>query len=264
MLNFDSTHKSVDGNIKEKKGKQIFKKIILTGLIIANLMSFSACAKTMPCDIEGDHAHYYVTQEEMGRYIVSEKSEVDGMSRLDQYISINQEEEALLKYMNKHNLYRIDENKEAIQNIENTKEDFQEYRYRYVYMQPVPIVHHSGKSTFITYNYIPVPKYSWTTDTTKNLTGEERTCHYVYYGYKITQDAHGKYQMERSDYVDSISDLPSEYEYVSKDFYKTVNLENKQELDYEDGIEDDIENQEVNEMIDDLDEGVIEQENIQK
>ena len=36
--------------------------------------------------------------------------------------------------------------------------------------------------------------YSWTSYPNRgNLTGEERMCHYVYYGYKVLKNAEGKY-----------------------------------------------------------------------
>lgn len=250
MLKFDSTHKSMNGNINKIDGKKLFKRVIAIGLIIANLTTFCACAKTVPCNIEEDHAHYYVSQEQdVGRYIISEKEEVKGLERTDSYISINEEDVELLEFMNKHDLFKIEDNKDAIENIEKKDQDYMEYRYKYIYMQPVPHVHTNGKNTFITYSYIPVPQYSWTTDTTRNLTGETRTCHYMYYGYKVYQDAHGKYQLEKSELVDDLMELPSEYEYVSKDFSRIVNLDNKEELDYEDGKENDVGDQEVQEML---------------
>ena len=235
MVNFDSSHKSVDENIKKKKGKSLTKRILATGLIIVNLITFAGCAKTMPCDIEGDHAHLYIDPDtKIERYIESEKSYVDGMDRTDEYIVINQEQSDLLKFMNKKDLFRIDENKEALQNIESQNQDYLEYRYKYIYMQPVPIVHSNGKFTFVTYNYIPITKYSWTTDQSRNLTGETRVCHYTYYGYKVYQDENGKYKMEKSDLYESISDIPDEYEYVGNKYTAVVNGDTYEVLDYED------------------------------
>ncbi len=270
MVNFDSSHKSIDGNIKKRDGKKILKRVLATGLIIANLITFAGGAKTMPCDIEDDHAHLYVNpNNQIERYIESEKSYVDGMDRTEEYIFINEEQSELLEFMNKKDLFRIDENSQAIQNIENQNQDYKEYRYRYIYMQPVPIVHSNGKSTFVTYNYIPIPKYSWTTDTTRNLTGEERVCHYMYYGYKVYQDAHGKYQMEQSKLYNSVSEIPSEYEYIGKKFTTVVNAEDYKECDYEDlaefadegyndvaDLKEDYGDVELDEMIDEYDDTV--------
>lgn len=254
MLKFDSTHKSVDGNINKIDGKKILKRAIAIGLIIANLTTFCACAKTVPCDIQEDHAHFYVSQEQdIGRYIMSEKEEIKGLERTENYVEVNEEDAELLQFMNKHDLFKIEDNREAIENIEKNDTDYTEYRYKYIYLQPIPIVHNTGKSTFVTYYYMPVPQYSWTTDTTRDLTGETRTCHYMYYGYKVYQDAHGNYQMEKSELVDDLMELPSEYEYVSKDFSRVVNLDNKQELDYEDGKENDVGDAEVQRMMEEYD-----------
>lgn len=251
MLNFDSTHKSIDGDLNKKKGKEWFKRILATGLIIANILTFTGCAKTVSCEIPEDHAHYYVSQEyDMGRYIVSDKSNVSGLEITEGYIYVNEQEAELLKFMNKNNLYSIEENIDSIKTIENNNKDYTEYRYKYIFMQPVPIVHSNGKFSHVTYQYIPIPKYSWTTDQTRNLTGETRTCHHMYYGYRIYQDDNGKYKMEKSELVDDITELPPEYKYVGKDFTEIVNLENKTILDYEDGTEDDKGDEEIQEMMD--------------
>ena len=74
MLIFDSNHNFIDGNLNEKKGKKQFKNIIIGGLIITNLLSFSGCAKNVPCYVQGNHAHYYINDDYIGRYVVSEKS----------------------------------------------------------------------------------------------------------------------------------------------------------------------------------------------
>ena len=235
MVNFDSSHKSINENINNKKGKSLAKRVLATGLIIANLFTFAACAKTMPCDINDEHAHLYIDPDtKIERYIESEKSYVDGMDRQEEFIVIDQEQSDLLKFMNKKDLFRIDENKDALQNVENQNQDYIEYRYKYIYMQPIPVVHSNGKFTYVTYYYVPVTKYSWTTDQTRNLTGETRVCHYMYYGYKVYQTDNGKYKMEKSDLYDSISDIPDEYEYIGNKYTAIVNAEDKEILDYED------------------------------
>lgn len=240
MLNFDTNHQYVEGNINDKNGKKIIKKIIIAGLIISNLFTFSGCAKNVPCDVNGEHAHYYVSDEYLGRYIVSEKSSVSGLNRSDNYISVNKEEAELLEFINKNGLFRIDENQQVISNTIDRQQDFVEYRYRYFYMMSIPVVQKIGKTTYTTYNYIPMTAYSWTTDTSKNLTGEERVCHYVYYGYKIIRNEKGTYELVKSAPVDDLSELPDGYDYIKEKFYDVVNLYDKNEiLDYEDGPEED-------------------------
>lgn len=89
MLNFDSNHTAIEGNLNQKKGKHSLKNMVVTGLLITNILTFSGCAKTVDCDIEGTHAHYYVNEEDLGRYIISEKSSVSGLDRLDNYVYID-------------------------------------------------------------------------------------------------------------------------------------------------------------------------------
>lgn len=240
MLNFDCTHSFVDGNLNKKNGKKKFKNIIIGGLIITNLLTFSGCAKNVPCDIQGNHAHYYVNEDYIGRYVVSEKSSLSGLDRLDDYIFVNEEEEKLLKFLNKNDLFKIDDNKSVIDNITNNQTDYKEYRYKYYYRRPIPITYYVGNTTHVIYNYQRVEAYSWTTNLNKKgLTGEERTCHYVYYGYKVIKNDKGAYELEKSEPVDSIEELPEDYVYIKEKFYDIVNLHNKDEiLDYEDGPEE--------------------------
>lgn len=240
MLNFDDNHVSIEGNLNSKRGKKILRNVIIAGLVVMNLFVFSGCAKTVPCDITGTHAHYYVNDDYMGRYILSEKSTVSGLNRSNNYIAVNEDDVELLKFINKKDLFRIDENKNAIEEITAKQTDYKEYRYKYFYLMAMPITHYNGKTTSVRFNYIPMTGYSWTTDSDKSrLTGEERICHYVYYGYKIAKNDKGKYQLEKSEPVDDIKDLPEGYDYIKEKFYDVVNLKNKDEiLDYEDGPEE--------------------------
>ena len=240
MLNFDSNHTAIEGNLNQKKGKHSLKNMVVAGLLITNVLTFSGCAKTIDCDIEGTHAHYYVNEEDLGRYIISEKSSVSGLDRLDNYVYIDQENIELLEFVNKNDLFRIEDNKEYISNITETQEDYKEYRYSYYYLIPIPVIHSTGKTTFTTYYYIPKAVHSWTSNPDKNnLTGEERICHYVYYGYKIIQKD-GNYELEKSNPVDNLNELPEGYDYIKEKFYEVVDLNNKNEkLDYEDGPEED-------------------------
>lgn len=194
----------------------------------------------MPCDVEESHAHYYVNDDNIGRYVVSEKSFIWGLNRLDDYILVNEEEKKLLEFINKKNLYSIADNKEAIDNITVNQVDFKEYRYSYHYIVPSPVTYSDGKNVYVLYNYVPMTGYSWTSDSSKeDLTGEERICHYVYYGYKLTKNDKGDYELEKSEPVDSIAELPENYDYIEEDFYNIVNLYNKDEIiDYEDGPEE--------------------------
>lgn len=240
MLQFDNNHISIEGNLNAKKGKRILKNSIIAGLIVLNLIMFSGCSKTIPCDVKESHAHYYVNEDYLGRYIFSEKSTVSGMDRSNNYIAVNQNDIELLKFINKKDLFRIDQNKKSIKEITSKHSDYKEYRYKYFYMMPMPRTHYNGKTTSITYYYIPMTGYSWTSNPNESrLTGEERICHYVYYGYKIIRNEKGKYEIEKSEPVDSLDLLPEGYDYIKEKFYDVVNLKDRdQVLDFEDGPED--------------------------
>lgn len=229
MIRFDSNHGYAKGDLNSKKGKKIIGAVAIAGLIVVNLVAFSGRAQDVPCDVPDNHAHYYVNDENIGRYVVSEKSSVSGLSRLDDYIVVNEEDMELLDFLNKNDLYNIDNNQTAISEITDTQTDFMEYRYQYYYNTTSRV-----GNTLIS---LPHTGYSWTNNPEgKDLTGEERECHYVYYGYKVTKDEEGKYKLEKSAPVDNLSNLPEGYNYINGKFYDIVNLKNKNEvLSYEDG-----------------------------
>ena len=238
MLNFDTNHQYVKGNINKKNGKKIFKKFVLAGLIVAKLFTFSGCSKNVSCDISEHHAHYYVNDEDFGRYIVSEKSSVSGLNRSDSYISVTKEDAELLNFINENGLFRIYENQQAISNITDSHQDFVEYRYCYYYN--LPIYYYDYLTGLPKLLLMPMKGYSWTTDTSKELTGEERKCHYMYYGYKITRNGTGNYELVKSEPVDDLSELPDGYDYIEEKFYVVVDPNDKSKiLDYEDSSEED-------------------------
>lgn len=90
---------------------------------------------------------------------------------------VNKEREKLLEFINRKDLYKIDDNKDVIDNIMSNNREFLEYEYRYTYTTFIP----TGKSM------IPIVNtgYGWTTDKNRNLTGDVRLFHYKYYGYKV-------------------------------------------------------------------------------
>lgn len=215
------------------------KATLLAGTMSMSLVGLSGCAKNVPCDIPGRHAHYYVSDDDLGRYIISEKEYISKLNRTDDYILIDKNDADMFKYINKKGLYKIDDNREAIADITKNQHDFMEYRYRYHYIMLVPQYHKVGKVTTVTYLHIPMTGYSWTTDENRSgLTGETRICHYVYYGYKIVKDG-SKTKLVRSELVDDISQLPAEYNYIKDSFYTIVDLNNYEVIDYEDGPEED-------------------------
>jgi len=208
MLNFDSDHKSFKGNIKEKRGRLI-RNTVLAGLMIANLFTFSGCAKEVPCSIEKPHAHLYVysysydKDNPLTTYIPSEKDTVWGRTRTEQYIFINKEEEELLKFAEKRCLYRIDENRESLENIISNLDDQIEFEYS----KKVYISVGKGVSR--------VTKHYWTRDPNEeNLTGNTRVCHHIFHVYKIIKNENGKYESIKSDDIDDFSNLPEGYDYI--------------------------------------------------
>lgn len=219
------------------------KSIALRGvslLLAGSLMSCSlaGCSKKVDCDIDIKHAHAYLSSEGFIKYLEKENETYYGYTRTDDYI--DDYDANLLKFLNKNDLLKIDDNKDIIDNIMSTQDDYIEYRYRYNYMMPIPHTISNGKTTTTYFTYMPMVGYSWTSNKNHGrLTGEQRRCHYTYIAYKVEKDAKGKYVLIPSEYVDSLDELDGKYPYIKEKFYKVVDTEHGYDLDYEDGPEED-------------------------
>lgn len=194
--------------------------VLVTGL--------TGCSEKVDCDVEGDHAHLYTSEEGYSAWYNKEYLEYDGYSRHDEYITLTKEDKELNKFLDKKDLIRLDDNLDVILSETENNNDYVEYRYSYKKW----VTRLVGK--------VPmrrkVTRYAWTTDPNHaGLTGESRVCHYVYQGCNVYKDEYGKYVVVPSEEVDDIEDLVGRYEYVRKTYSKVVNLEDKKEVDYEDG-----------------------------
>lgn len=211
--------------------------LVLAGTIALGL---SGCGRKADCDIRDDHAHLYTDEDGFTRYLEKEYLEYEGFTRSDDYILIDKADKDLYKFEDKKDLFKIDENIDSINSLQDKNQDYIEYRYSYTYLMPIPHYIRTGKTTTMYYTYIPTTHYSWTTDKEHGrLTGEERRCHHVYQACNVVLDEKGKYVIVPSEYVDDINELNGEYKYIKKDFCKVIDAEYGYDLDYEDGLEDD-------------------------
>ncbi len=229
MVKFDSNHKSIDGQINEKKGRKVLKKILATGLIVANLATFSGCALADPCEIEEPHAHFYVSPYTgIGRYIESERLHKDDLVKTDQYIAITPENRELLEFTSKHHLFKISDNEEALKEIEANRTDYMEYEHREAGWRIIPF-------------FAPRYRDKWSSDAEVNrFTGDTRLTHHVYRACKLVPREDGKYEIIHSDYADSVFDLEPEYEYIPLYYSLTQKIQDGEIVkeDYDMGVKD--------------------------
>jgi hypothetical protein len=228
MLIFNPNHQSINKDINKMRGRRALKRISILGLIISKLFTFSGCSKKMPCGINDSHAHYYVsTENNFGRYIASERKYVSGLKRTENYTIITEEDKKTLKLINDNDLYRIDENQQAINAFVENLQPHTEYEYEYDEILLLPL----GDS----YMYYIDTKKSWTTDTSKKLTGKTREVDYVLYGCKIVREEDGSYSIQKSQPVKDLSELPDGYNYITEEFYIPVDFnDNSIVLEYGD------------------------------
>lgn len=223
----------------------IGKRGVALALALVSATTLAGCEKKADCDIGSSHLHKYVNTEGYIRYIDKEYLKYEGYEWTSDYIEATKEDIKTRELMDKKDLLRIDENLETIKNIQQANSDFLEYRYSYIFLQSIPHIFSNGKMTFTTFTYVPVTHYSWTNDSEhSNLTGEKRLCHYMYRAYKIEIDEKGREVLIPSEYVDDITKVMDEYPYIKKDYYKIFNAELDCEVDYEDGPEEELSDEE--------------------
>lgn len=228
-------------NINSKKLNAL--RGVTFALVLSLPLSLTGCGEKADCNINGSHAHMYRSNIGFTKYIEDEHLKHEGYDRYDDYINIEGQED-LYDFLKKKDLMKIDDNLEVIKSTQDSLEDYTEYRYTYTYMQPVPHTTKIGKTTTVYYTYIPMIRYSWTKDPNHSrLTGETRLCHYVYVAYKVEKNDKGKYVLIPSPYTDDVTTIKDEYSYIKKNFYKIVNEYGK-EVDYEDGQEEDMSEEE--------------------
>lgn len=231
-------------NIKLNLQKMFSLRGVALALVLStSVASLTGCGKKADCSIDGRHAHLYTNEEGYIRYIDKEYLSYEGYERKEDYVSIEGEED-FYKFLDKNNLMRIDDNLDVILAQQEANVDYMEYRYSYTYLQPIPHIIRSGKTTTTYFTYIPQRRHSWTSNPERSgLTGETRLCHYVYVAYQIVKDENGKYVLVPSPDVDDIREVMGEYPYVKESYSKIVNLEGE-EVDYEDGKEEDLSDEE--------------------
>lgn len=235
------------------KKKNLLRKKLLLGALAFSLVGTTGCGKKADCDIEDSHAHLYTNEEGYSRYINKEYIKYEGYTRNDDYINIEGQEK-FYKFLDKKDMLKIEDNMGVILAKQEENNDYIEYRYFYTYFVPIAHVVSAGKTTTFYYTYIPMTGHSWTSDSNHcNLTGEQRLCHYVYTAYKIEKDDNGKYVLIPSKDVDNIKEVMDEYPYIKEKYYKVVNPENGCDLDYEDGPEEEISPEELEEIKQNLD-----------
>ncbi len=196
----------------------------------------AGCGKKAECSVEGCHAHLYTNDKGYVRYIDKEYLEYEGFSRSDEYIAFAEEEKDFYKYLDKRNLTKIEDNLDVIKAQQEKNQDYLEYRYSYIFLQPIPHQTKIGKTWHTYYTYIPLTRYSWTSDPNHSrLTGDQRLCHYVYTAYRIEKDENGKYVLIPSDSVDDITTVMDEYPYIICGKYSKVVDIYGVDVDYEDG-----------------------------
>ena len=183
-------------NIKKRiKGTSLILTVLVAGLLA------TGCAKEVNCNVKldnKDHAHLYTTSTGFKTYRNSEYEVLDGSNWNEQYIEATDE----INEMGKLGLFKITENLEPLQEQMDNDIPYTEYEYKRSTMMMI------GKI------FIPRTVERWTNDSeVSRQTGALRDVSHKYYGYKIGTDKKGNRVIIKSELVDDIFSVASEYPY---------------------------------------------------
>lgn len=208
-----------------KTGIKLVKKSLACTFI---LLTLSGCAKTVECNINGNHVHLYTNEDKtLSRYINSEKEYVGNLLRTETYLPMNQE----LENITENDLYIVSDNIEYLENIVSSYHpERQAYVYDYIYGNyygyRFGYNYLNGKYE---YSFGPISGYHWdyewqnialdeyTTDKVRDIT-------YQYRFYKLNADG-----TTSSKLFNSLEEVTGEYKYFTP---KTLVQKNTSESYY--------------------------------
>jgi len=192
-------------------------KKVLSLLLGANTILLSGCNSDVECSVTEPHAHAYVDEYGIDRYVQSEKESYRSFRRTDSYILLSEEEMKLNQFEAKKDLIKIEDNLDKlIEMIANNYSDYYLYEYRYQSYES----HRMGVHCYYRWE----EKTGWTNNLGDieicgqhkdlELTGNVLLAHYSYPTYKVVVNEKGKYEMVDGPVLDNIEDATSEYPYV--------------------------------------------------
>lgn len=193
--------------------------LVLVASILAT--SLTGCTSNKrKCEVIDTHAHMYVNDEGLVRYVISEKNTLDGYEKSYNYREVSEKESSLYDFMKKNGLLRIDENMDIVLAKQDLNKPFTIYEYSYYSFSRV------GSSTH----------YSWTNDSEHDkLTGKEKDIHYIYQAFRIDKDENGNYILVPSPLVEDINEVSEDYPYIRDNYYIAVD-NNNIGVDYQDDL----------------------------
>ncbi len=203
----------------EKKFKLVKRKVSYI-IALTSLVMCTGCTKEVDCNIEEEHVHLYINEDDnLSRYIQSEKVEVDNHVRKDEYLPMTDE----LNIINDNKFYIVEDNTEYLNKVINEKTPKREaYVYDYIY------------GTYVGYGM----GYNVLSGKTEYFYGTHTGYHYGYEWQEISLDEYTEVQVRDITYqfrfykinddgtvssllVNSLDELPEEYKYFkSKDLIK--------------------------------------------
>ncbi len=204
---------SIKVNIAKMKGLKGISIVMMSSLLVTGL---SACASdNKKCYVSGNHAHMYVSDDGLVRYIMSEKGIVDGYRKSCDYKEIDEDDIALYRFMQKKGISRIDDNIDQINMQQTLNKPFTIYEYiRSAHLR-------------VTLPGEPNVTYAWTNDPEHRfLTGEEKEVHFIYQAFDIVEDGYGNYVLVSSPFVEDITEIMDDYPYIMDDYYTAVDENN--------------------------------------
>ena len=225
----------------ENKTGKVFNKIntfkiaLYFTLGVGVMTLFPSCVKNVKCEDATTHAHLYVDEQTgLSKYIVSEKETYKSggvkLTRTEDKITVNEQEQKIIDFMVKNGLYAVSGNKDELAKYLDGKQ-YIEYAFNYKSSQTslgVGVVYSGGVGVAPTATYSKSTLVGWTKDTSLTkyngndvaFTGQKRLVTPVYHAYKIVENKKGKLELVVSEGFKSLAEIPDGYKFIKIGDYK--------------------------------------------
>lgn len=188
------------------------KKFISVLLAGTTVFALAGCNKKMKCDVEGSHAHRYVTAWGYSGYANSEYEDLyDGCLKWTD--TTTDEVSAEEDFMTKHGNVKIEDNLEQLREDVKDNLPYVEYEYKYISRGGVSL---GGKG------FMPTQETSYRYSTDPDIlgaTGIARDVKYKYEASRVITDEDGELDVEYNSLVDNLEDIKNDYPYFNVRYY---------------------------------------------
>ena len=192
-----------------------FKLQKLVPYMLISSMLLTGCGEKSTCNLPTRHVHRYtkeITSDiTISKYQDDEHVNSHGYTWQEEYLEITKIDEDLYKLLDRYNAFNGLDNWDYLYYEMSHNHDYLKFYYEYDTVETYTTTDEEGHTETHTRT---VHHDGWHTNPNdSDNTGKTRLYHHKYYGYRVIYN-NGKFEIERSPYVDDIREILNDYPYV--------------------------------------------------